>query len=258
MPSNIHPTAIIAPEAELGEGVEIGAYAYIGPKVRLGDGCVVHHHATVEGNTLLGRENEIFPYAFVGGRTQDKKWTGDDAPIIIGDNNKFREFVTVHPATFATEKTTIGSHNLFCSYAHIGHESRVGNHVVFSNNATLGGHVDVGDHVVIGGLTAVHQFCKIGRGAMVGGCCKLVQDVVPYMIADGWPATHRGINKVGMTRIGFSEEELSLAKRIFKHLFKKGHNHREALEQLENGVLGDHPMVQEVIGFCKTCQRGLA
>jgi UDP-N-acetylglucosamine acyltransferase len=160
----IHPTAIIERGAHLAPDVTVGAYAYVGSGVTIGAGSRLHHHATVEGNTTLGIRNEIFPYALIGGRTQDKKWNGDEAPVFIGDDNIFREFVTVHTATFADKNTSIGSRNLFCAYAHIGHECTVGNDCVFSNNATLGGHVVVGDHVVIGGLTAVHQFCRIGSG----------------------------------------------------------------------------------------------
>lgn len=256
--SLIHPTAIIEAGAQLAVNVSVGAYAYIGAKVSLGDGCRVHHHATIEGNTTMGAGNEVFPYAYVGGRTHDKKWTGHEAPIYIGDNNIFREFTTVHPATFNESCTRIGSDNLFCAYSHIGHECTVGNHCVFSNNGTLGGHVHVGDHVIIGGLTAVHQFCKIGSGAMVGGCCKVLKDIMPRMLAEGYPATHRTVNKVGMQRTGFSEEEILLAGRIYRLVFRKGLNKTQALTALEAGELGDGFLVQEAIDFIKVSERGLA
>lgn len=258
MSTRIHPTAIIEDGAQLDASVEIGAFAYIGPRVVLGPNCRVHHHATVEGNTLMGGDNEVFPYAYIGGRTQDKKWTGDEGPIRIGDRNIFREFTTVHPATFASEFTRIGSDNLFCSYSHVGHESHVGDRVVFSNNATLGGHVEVGDRVVIGGLTAVHQFCKIGAGAMIGGCCKVVQDVLPNMLAEGYPATHRTVNKVGMQRNGFSEEQIQLVRRIYKLFFRGKLNHRQTLEKLRSGELGSDPLIDEVVAFVESSQRGLA
>ena len=256
--SRIHPTAIIEEGAELAPDVRVGAYAYVGPLVKMGPGCRLHHHATVEGNTSMGRGNEVFPYALIGGRTQDKKWTGDEAPVLIGDDNIFREFCTVHPSTFADKCTRIGSHNLFCTYSHIGHESSVGDHCVFSNNATLGGHVRVGDHVVIGGLTPVHQFCRIGSGAMVGGGGKVLQDVMPHMLVEGSPATHRTINKVGMKRCGFSEEDIQLAARIYKLVFRKGLNRHQALEALESGELGSGPLVAEAIAFIKESERGIA
>lgn len=254
----IHPTAIIEEGAALGPGVEIGACAYIGSQVQLGEGCRIHHHATVEGNTSMAAGNEVFPYAYVGGRTQDKKWTGDEAPIVIGEGNIFREFSTVHPATFADKATRIGSRNLFCAYSHIGHECTVGDDCVFSNNATLGGHVRVGNGVVIGGLTAVHQFCTIGNGAIIGGCCKVLKDVIPNAMAEGYPARHRAINKVGLKRRGHSEADIQMASRIHKLLFRKGLNRAQALAALEAGELGDHPMVAEVTAFLRSSTRGLA
>jgi UDP-N-acetylglucosamine acyltransferase len=254
----IHPTAIIEEGAELAPDVVVGAYAYIGPRVRLAAGCRVHHHASVEGLTRMGEGNEVFPYALIGGRTQDKKWDGDEAPVHIGERNIFREFCTVHPATFADRETRIGSDNLFCAYSHIGHECAVGDDCVFSNNATLGGHVRIGDRVVIGGLTAVHQFCRVGSGAMIGGCCKLLQDVIPHALAEGYPATHRTINKVGMQRAGFSEDEVQLAARVHKLVFRKGLNRVQALEQLEGGALGRHSLIDEAAAFIRASERGLA
>lgn len=254
----IHPTAIIESGAHLAPDVTVGAYAYVGSGVTIGAGSRLHHHATVEGNTTVGIRNEIFPYALIGGRTQDKKWNGDEAPVLIGDDNIFREFVTVHTATFADKNTSIGSRNLFCCYAHIGHECTVGSDCVFSNNATLGGHVVVRDHVVIGGLTAVHQFCRIGSGAMVGGCCKLLQDVMPHALAEGYPATHRTINKVGMRRRGYSEDEVQLAARIHKLVIRKGLNRVQAIAALESGELGHEALVQETLAFLQGSERGLA
>jgi UDP-N-acetylglucosamine acyltransferase len=256
--SRIHPTAIIEDGALLGSGVSVGAYAYVGAMVRLGDGCRLHHHASVEGNTTLGARNEVFPYALIGGRTQDKKWDGDEAPVVAGEDNIFREHCTVHPATFADRETRIGSRNLFCAYSHIGHECHVGDDCVFSNNATLGGHVRVGDRVVIGGLTAVHQFCTIGPGSMIGGCCKLLQDVIPNALAEGYPARHRTINKVGMRRSGYSEEEIQIAARIHRLVFRRGLNRVQALEALQGGELGKHTLVDEAAAFIRDSQRGLA
>jgi len=254
----IHPTAFIEEGAHLAADVEVGAFAYIGPMVKLGAGCRVHHHASVEGNSCFGPGNEIFPYAYLGGRTQDKKWSGDEAPIIVGEKNIFREFTTLHPATFKDRSTTIGDGNLFCAYSHIGHECHVGNACVFSNNATLGGHVQVGDHVIIGGLTAVHQFCKIGTGAMVGGCCKVIQDVMPRALAEGYPAAHKTINKVGMRRLGFSEDDIQVAARIHRLVFRRGHNRVQAIAALEAGELGAHALIDEAVTFLKASERGLA
>lgn len=256
MSVKVHPTAVVEQGAFIGEGVEIGPFAYIGPNVTIGDGSKIHHHATVEGCTTLGVNNEVFPYAFIGGRTQDKKWRGDVAPIIIGNHNIFREYTTVHPPTFYGKVTQVGNGGLFCTYSHIGHECIVGDDVVFSNNATLAGHVTVGNRVVIGGLTAVHQFCRVGTGAILGGCSKVVQDVLPYMMADGHPARTRSINKVGMERSGFSPDRIQIAKRIYKLFFRSGLLRSQAMEKLQSGELGDDPIVVEVIGFLAASDRG--
>ncbi len=254
----IHPSAVVEDGAELGPGVIIGAMAFIGANVRLGARTHVHHHGTVDGATVLGVDNEVFPYAFVGGRTQDKKWKGAVAPVVVGDRNIFREFCTIHGATFADRCTRIGSDNLFCAYSHVGHECTVGNDCVFSNNATLGGHCLVGDRVVIGGLAAAHQFTRIGDGVMIGGCSRLVQDALPYMIVEGNSATHRTFNKVGMQRAGFSEEEMLLAKRIYKLIFRSKLNRGQALERLKSGELGDHSLIDQIIAFIESSERGLA
>lgn len=256
--TGIHPTAIIEDGAELAPDVVVGAYAYVGPMVKLGPGCRLHHHASVEGNTTMSERNEVFPYALIGGRTQDKKWTGDEAPVLIGDDNIFREFCTVHPATFKDKCTSIGSRNLFAAYSHIGHECHVGDRCVFSNNATLGGHVRVGNDVIIGGLTAVHQFCQVGSGAMIGGCCKVLQDILPHAMAEGYPATHRTINKVGMQRCGYDEDAIQVAARIHRIFFRKGLNKAQAIEALEKGELGQHELITEALEFARGSERGLA
>lgn len=257
-PPQIHPTAHVEPGAELAADVIVGPMAFVGARVRLGAGTRLHHHATVDGHTRLGEGNEVFPYAFVGGRTQDKKWAGADAPVVIGDRNIFREFCTVHGATFETECTRIGSDNLFCAYSHVGHECVVGDHCVMSNNATLGGHCVIGDRVVVGGLSAVHQFCHVGSMAMVAGMSRLVQDVLPGMIAEGSNATHRTFNKVGLQRAGFADPDLLVVKRVYKLFFRSKRNHGEAAAALRAGELGEHPFIAQVIKFLETNTRGLA
>lgn len=254
----IHPSAVVEEGAVLGSGVVVGPLAYVGPKVRLGTGTRLHHHASVDGNTAMGADNEVFPYALVGGRTQDKKWTGDDAPVVIGDRNIFRECCSIHGATFDAGETRIGSDNLFCAYSHVGHECRLGDHCVLSNNATLGGHCVVGDRVVIGGLSAVHQFTRIGSMAMIAGMARVLQDVLPGMIVEGDPASHRTFNKVGLQRVGYGDEDLLVAKRLYKLFFRSKLNHGQAREALEAGQLGAHPFLDEVLAFLATSTRGLA
>jgi UDP-N-acetylglucosamine acyltransferase len=189
--------------------------------VVLGDSCQLHSHVVIDGHTKLGQANEIFPFACIGLKTQDLKWKGGITRTEIGDHNTFREYVTIHSATSKGEVTTVGSHNHILAYCHLAHNVTLGNHVIMSNVATLAGHVTVEDHAVIGGLAAVHQFCRIGKLAMIGGCSKVVQDVPPFMIADGNPAETRTINKVGMERNGISDEAQAAMKQAYKFFSAK-------------------------------------
>ncbi|ADE54629.1 acyl-ACP--UDP-N-acetylglucosamine O-acyltransferase [Coraliomargarita akajimensis] len=257
MATQIHPTAIIESGAELDDGVIVGAYAYVGPHVKIAKGSEVMHHATVDGATEMGQDNEVHPYAYVGGKTHDKKFKGGIQRLEIGSGNIFREYVTVHCATSEELLTKVGNHNLILSYSHIAHECEVGDHLVMSSHAALGGHVIVGDHVNIGWGAGAHQFCRIGDYAMVGATSKVVQDVPPYMISDGSPATARTINKVGLERAGFSKEEIALARRVFKLFYKDGLNRSQALEALQAGQAVDHPVVQTFLRFTEASQRGL-
>ncbi|MEZ5301125.1 MAG: acyl-ACP--UDP-N-acetylglucosamine O-acyltransferase [Verrucomicrobiales bacterium] len=193
----VHPTAIIDPAARLGEGCAVGPYCVIGAGVELGGGCVLHHHVSLTGPAKIGAGNTFFPYAAVGGRSQDLKYEGEPTHLEIGDGNTFREFVTVNRGTLPGTVTRIGSGGNFLAYSHIAHDCEVGDGGIFSNNGTLAGHVQVGPGAILGGLTAVHQFCRIGRLAITGGCSKIVQDVPPFCIADGNPGACRGVNVVG-------------------------------------------------------------
>ncbi|MDA8634340.1 acyl-ACP--UDP-N-acetylglucosamine O-acyltransferase, partial [Verrucomicrobiales bacterium] len=213
MATNIHPTAVVDPGAELGEDVEIGPYCVIYSGVKIGDGSRLQNHVTIDGPTTIGKENTFFGYASIGQRSQDLKYEGEPTYLEVGNGNTFREFCTVNRGTAPKSKTIIGSHGNFLAYSHIAHDCIVGDHVIFSNNGTLAGHVTVGDYAIMGGLTAVHQFCRIGAHAITGGCSKIVQDVPPYMIADGNPGKVRAINSVGLSRRGFSEESVAAIKR---------------------------------------------
>ena len=175
MDSHIHPTSVIDPAARLGTGVHVGPYCVIGAGVVLGDRCRLHGHVVLAGPAVIGADNEFYPFAAIGHRSQDLKYTGEPTYLEIGDRNTFREFVTVHRATAPGGVTRIGHGGNFLAYSHIAHDCLVGDEVIFSNNGTLAGHVEVGDRAVIGGLTAVHQFCRIGRMAITGGCSKIVQ-----------------------------------------------------------------------------------
>ena len=253
----VHQTAIVHPKAKLGANCEIGPYCVIGENATLGDGCKLHSHVVIDGHTKLGRENEIFPFASIGLKTQDLKWKGGVTRTEIGDGNTFREYVTIHSATGDGEVTRVGSHNTILAYCHIAHNVTLGDRVIMSNVATLGGHVTVEDHAVIGGLAAVHQFCRIGKISMIGGCSKIVQDVPPFMIADGNPAETRTINKIGMERNGVSEEAQNALRQAYKILFREGLTIPNALARIEK-ELPPLPEVKHLIQFVQSSERGIS
>jgi UDP-N-acetylglucosamine acyltransferase len=253
----MHPTTMIHPKAQIGADCEIGPFCVIGEHVVLGDGCQLHSHVVIDGHTTLGKGNEIFPFASIGLKSQDLKWKGGITRTEIGDGNTFREYVTVHSATGDGEITRIGSRNHFLAYTHMAHNVQVGNHVIMSNVATLAGHVEVEDHAVIGGLAAIHQFCRIGRMAIVGGCSKVVQDVPPYMLADGNPAETRTINKVGLERNGISDEAQAALKQAYKLLFREGLIISKALERIE-ADLPPLPEIQHLVRFTRASERGIS
>jgi UDP-N-acetylglucosamine acyltransferase len=253
----VHPTAIVHPNAKIGSGCKIGPYCVIGEHVTLGNGCKLHSHVVVDGHTKLGKENEIFPFASIGLKTQDLKWKGGVTRTEIGDGNTFREYATIHSATGDGEITLVGSHNTILAYCHIAHNCILGSNIIMSNVATLAGHVTVEDYAVIGGLAAVHQFCRIGKMAMIGGCSKVVQDVPPFMMADGNPAETRTINKIGLERHGVSEEAITALRQAYKILFREGLTVSNALVKVE-AELPSLPEVQHLIQFVRTSERGIS
>ncbi len=254
--SQIHPTAIVDSSARIGEDVVIGPYCVIGPGVQLGDGCWLQNHVTICGPTRIGKNNRFFAYGSIGQQTQDLKYKVEPTYLEIGDGNCFREFVSVHRATSPEAATRIGSRGNFLAYSHIAHDCVVGDDVIFSNNGTLAGHVQVGDHAIIGGLAAVHQFCRIGRFAILGGCTKIVQDVPPFMIADGNPAEIRGINKTGMERHSFEPDVVREIKEAYRILYRSDQNLKQAAEQIRQDL---KPLVEisQLLDFLATTERGI-
>jgi UDP-N-acetylglucosamine acyltransferase len=253
----IHPTAVIHPKAQIGANCRIGPYCVVGEHVVLGDDCHLHSHVVIDGHTVLGKKNEVFPFASIGLKTQDLKWKGGVTRTQIGDRNTFREYVTIHSATGDGETTTVGSQNHILAYCHVAHNVVLGNQVIMSNVATLAGHVTVEDHAVIGGLAAIHQFCRIGKMAIIGGCSKVVQDVPPFMLADGNPAETRTVNKVGLERNGVSEQAQAALRQAFKILFREGLTISNALGRIES-ELPKLPEVEHLIQFARTSTRGLS
>src|SRR5437660_12910313 len=252
----IHPSTLVDPSAEIGAGTIIGPYCVIAPEVMLGENCWLQHHVTLMGPMRAGARNKFYAYCSIGQQTQDLKYQGEPTYLEIGDKNTFREFVTVNRSTTSQGKTLIGNGGNYLAYSHIGHDCTVGDAVVFSNNGTLAGHVQVGDHAIMGGLTAVHQFCRLGRYAITGGCSKIVQDVPPFMIADGNPAKVRGINVVGLERTGFPAGTIKAIKEAFRLIYRSKYNTRQAIEAIQQ-ELPATPEITQILEFIQKSERGI-
>src|SRR4026208_1531652 len=252
----IHPTAIIDPGAEIGAGTIVGAYCVIDSDAVPGPNCWLQHHGMRGGPMKAGAKNRFYAYCSIGQQTQDLKYRGEPTYLEIGDEKTFREFVTAHCSTTSEGKTHIGNRGNFLAYSHIGHDCTVGDHVIFSNNGTLGGHVQRGPHAVMGALTAVHQFCRIGRFAITGGCSKIVQDVPPFMIADGNPAEIRGVNLIGLERKNYPPESVKLIKEAFRLIYRSNYNRRQAIEAMQK-ELPQTEEITELIQFIEQSERGI-
>ena len=256
MAKKIHRTAVVSPQAQIGEDVVIGSYCVVGADVTLGAGTVLGSHVVLEGRTTLGRRCEVFHGACLGGKPQDKKFKNREASVVIGDENVIREYVTVHVSTVPGKATTIGHRNFFMVGAHVGHDCRIGNDVVIANNCALGGHVVVEDHAVLGGLSGVHQFCRVGKLAMVGGMSKVVMDVAPYSVCDGHPAKFCGVNSVGLKRAGYTSTQTSEIKRALKTLLASGGKLSSAIQELKGRTQGN-PDLEALLLFCEQSERGV-
>jgi len=219
--SNIHPTALVDPAAELDSSVSVGPYTVIGPHVRIGAGTTVGPHCVIEGHTTIGCDNRIFQFNSLGAIPQDKKYAGEPCELIIGDRNTIREFCTFNigsPGDLG--KTVVGDDNWIMAYVHLAHDCVVGNKVIFANNSQLAGHVVVGDWVILGGFTVVHQFVRIGDHAMTAMCSLLFADLPPFVMCQGQPAAARSMNFEGLRRRGFSPERISAVKAMHKALYR--------------------------------------
>jgi UDP-N-acetylglucosamine acyltransferase len=216
----IHPTALIDPAARIGKNFKAGPFCYVGAHVTVGDDVELKSHVVLEGYTKLGHRNIIYPFATLGHIPQDKKYAGEQTILEIGDDNRIREYVTMHPGTETGNGVTkVGNRGLFMIGAHIAHDCLIGDDVIFANQATLAGHVVVEDHVIIGGLSAVHQFVRIGTHAMIGGMSGVEQDVIPYGIVIGERARLSGLNLVGLRRHGFSQKAINALREAYRTLF---------------------------------------
>jgi UDP-N-acetylglucosamine acyltransferase len=253
----IHPTAVVEQGAVVDPSCEIGALAYLGPHVVLGPGCVVGPHGVVTGRTTLGARNRVFSHAVVGGVPQDLKYQGEPTRTVIGDDNTFREFVTINAGTVQDRgETTVGNGCLFMANSHVGHDCVIGDRAIIANSVGLSGHVVLEEDIHFGGLAGAHQFVRIGRLAFVGGMSGVVMDVAPYTTVLGTRAEVGGLNTIGMQRAGMSEEQVNRVKQAFKIFFRSGLTATEALAQLE-AELGSYPEVAHLIAFVKASRRGI-
>ena len=256
--TDIHPTAIVDPSAQIGENVVIGPFTCVGGEVVIGDGVELKSHVVLDGRTTIGRNCEIFPFASIGHRPQDLKYSGEDSVLNIGERNIIREYVTMNPGTQGGGmETRVGDDNLFMVGAHVAHDCIVGNHVIMANNATLAGHVIVGDFAIIGGLAAVHQFCRIGRHAMIGGMSGVENDIIPYASVMGGRASLSGLNLVGLKRRGFTKDEIGSLRVAYRQLFAEEGLLSERIEDVAK-QFPDLEAVMEIVEFVRAdSSRGL-
>ena len=254
----VHPTSIIHPKAELDEGVEIGPYSIIGEKVRIGKGVSVGSHCVIEGITEIGENCKFFSFSSVGAPPQDLKYRNEETSVVIGNNNTFREFVTVHRGTRTGRgKTLIGNDNFLMAYVHIAHDCIIGDRSILANAATLGGHVEIGNDSIIGGLTGVHQFVRIGDFVMIGGASAVAQDIPHFVCAAGNRTSLYGLNLIGLKRKGFSKERIENLKKGYKILFRSGMTLADASRKIHDEHL-QSPDVDRLIEFIRTSERGIS
>jgi UDP-N-acetylglucosamine acyltransferase len=253
--ASVHPTAVVASSALLGEGVSVGPYAILGEEVVLGPGTSVGAYASIQGPTTLGPENRVFPYAVLGFDPQDIKYRGERTRLVIGARNVFREFSTIHRGTSATGETIIGDDNVFLAYTHVAHDCRIGSRCIFSNNASLGGHIEVGDGVVLSAFVGGHQFTRIGSYAFVGAFTPIRQDILPYCKTDGHEAKTYGLNRIGLERHGFSKERVKVLERAYRLLVRSKLNTQQAIAAIASELAG-HADVEYLLEFVKASKRG--
>ena len=244
----IHKTAIISETSEIADNVEIGPYSIIGPKVKIASNTKIHSHVSIIGDTYIGTGNEIFPFASIGTPPQDLKYKGEKNSIVIGNNNKLREYVNINPGTEQGGRITkIGNNNLFMVYCHVAHDCNVSNNVVLANNVQVGGHVIIQDNAIIGGSCAIHQFSRIGESSMVGGMTGVLSDVIPFGLSLGNRNNLVGLNLIGLRRAKVSNENIKIIQQAYNIIFKTA-NFRSNIDNLESEIKSNQ-FVNKIINF---------
>jgi UDP-N-acetylglucosamine acyltransferase len=253
----IHSTAVVSPEAEIGDDVTVGPYCRIGPRVKIGKRCRFESHIVVEGPTQIGDDNHFYPFGTIGLQPQDLKFKGEQTFLTIGNQNVFREYVNIHRGTKGGGgHTRIGNHNYLMAYAHVGHDSILGNHIILANAATLAGHVIIEDHATVGAFSGVHQFCRVGTHGYVGGYSVVTKDVLPYSKTVSERDTHAyGPNILGLERKGFSSDQIRDIKAAFRLLLQSKLNTTQAVEAIKAKLKS--PEVQIIVDFIETTDRGV-
>ena len=257
MSTIIHNTAIVSPKAQLGENVKIGAFTIVEDDVIIGDATEIQNHCMIANGATIGKENKIFPSVILGTAPQDLKFKGEVTRLTVGDRNLIREFVTMNRGSGENGLTTVGNDNTFLAYTHVAHDCKLGNNIIMSNIVQLAGHTTVEDYVVFGGLAAVHQFCKIGCHSMIAANAIITKDIVPYSMIDREPAFH-GINKIGLSRRGFSADTIRAINDFYVVVFKSGLNNTDGIKKYiaenEGKIL---PEIQHCINFIQSSERGV-
>jgi len=253
----IDPRAIVAADAELGEGVEIGAFSVIGAGVCIGAGNWIGPHAVINGPTTLGRDNRVFQFASIGDAPQDKKYRGEPTRLEVGDGNVFREFCSVNRGTAGGRGVTrIGNDNLFMAYSHVAHDCIIGSHCVMSNCTALAGHVELGDWVILSGYSGVHQFCKVGAHSFLANNAAVTRDVPPFLLVAGTPAEPKGVNSEGLKRRGFDATQISNIRNAYRLLYRSGLKLAAATEQLQ-ALVADQPELLPFVQFLAVSERSI-
>jgi len=252
----IHPTAIVAPEARIGSGVEIGPFCIIGKDVEIGDNNIFVSGVVVDGHTIIGNSNRFFHSAVIGTAPQDLKYKDQPTRLIVGDNNTIREYVTINRSATLDEPTRVGNGNLLMTYAHVAHNCQIGNGIIIANAVNMAGHIHIEDFSTIGGMTAIHQFVTIGRYSFIGGASGVKKDIPPFTRGEGHPYKIAGLNSVGLQRRGFSLEDISAIKKIYKIFYRLSLNTTQAIEETEK-IENPTNYQLEFINFVKNSSRGI-
>jgi len=254
--TQIHESAVVHPEAQLGTDVVVGPFAIIEKEVQIGDKTEIGPHAIIADGTTIGNNCRISAGAVLGTQPQDLKFENEKTFVVIGDNTTIREYATVNRATSHSYYTRVGDNCLLMAYSHIAHDCQIGNHVVIANAVNMAGHVIIEDYVGVGGMTAIHQFVRIGAHTFIGGGYRVPKDVPPYILAMGEPLTFGGLNQVGLKRRGFSDETLSILKKAYRIIYRSKLIFKDALIEVENS-LPKIPEIEHLLKFLKESERGV-